>query len=1029
MTLPQILSVVFSVASAIYIFIAIYAIYLDPHKKTNILFSAMAMSLSIWSFGFSMSIAAKALATVLFWRRFAAIGFGTFFTFMLHFFLFFTNYNLKKYKKSFYILLYSPMIIVLLGFTYFPKLNPEQYNMVKTQIGWVNIAANNIWDIFYIIYYVTYFITSLILLWRWGRYSNNSKDKRSSRIIIYSFFIAVIVASLTDMLGNFLFSEGFPQMAPIVAVFPALVIYYFIRKHGLLNPEKVNEDAILMSDQIRVKVTNYISLSFIFAAMVNFASRFFFTGEVDDKAELFSILLFTIIFLLLAIIIQIIQRYIRNKTLKDVITSLLFSSIIPVLTFLNYSSAGANIWALPFILLIISIVFDKSFIQIMLSISIILTQLVMWVIVPETTVTVNSTTYIIRLAIFLSAIWFANLGSRIFQTKLTENAEQIGFQKITTEISTEFISANEQNIVDKLDIALSKIGTLLNPDRIYVYIFGEDSNKSKLTCYDIWKNNSISDNRDLEKEISISEYPELMKNVQEGTLITLSDIGKYTSPSGDELSMFLGSKDKALVVMPIINKKKVYGFFGIDSPAMTKQWSDTQLDFFRIISLIFSAAFERIQQEREIVELAYFDHLTKLPNRFLFRDRVSQMICLSERTSNTLAVIFLDIDAFKSVNDSIGHEGGDTLISKLAEYLVRAVRKSDTVARFGGDEFLIMLSNLPSTDVIPKIAEKILRIFEKPFVIDEQEFFITASAGISVYPYDGRDADSLIKNADLAMYKAKELGKNRYMFCTDDMREEVLFKMRLTNSLFRVLDRKELKLHYQPQIDTTTEKIVGAEALLRWFHPEYGLIKPNLFISLAEQLGLISSIGDWVLNEACRQCKAWQDQEQVELRMAVNVSPLQLKHPNFVSRIEQILKETQLEPKYLELELTESIAENSSEYINEVLYKLKAMGITISIDDFGTEYSSLSRLSSMPIDRIKLDMHFIHSIDQSEKQNAIIKSIIELSHILGLQVVAEGVETEEQFYFLKKHNSDLIQGYYFYRPLPPDKFGKVLQEE
>ena len=1021
MTLPQILSIIFSIASAIYIFIGIYALYLDPRRHTNILFFAMAMSLSIWSFGFSMSIAAETLPVVLFWRRFAAIGFGAFFTFMLHIFIVFTSHGAVKCRKRFYALLYLSTLIVYLGFTYFPQFNPQQYNMVQTPTGWINIAANNIWDVFFIAYYVTYFITSLLLLWRWGKQSNNPRDKKSSSIIIISFLVTVIIGSLTDMFGNIIFSIDLPQLAPILIVFPALIIYYFIRKYGLLNPEQVNEAAILMSDQIRIKVSNYISSGFILAATVNFIAYYFFT----DDSEPFSFLLISGMFVLLSVIIQIVQRYLK-QTYKDIIIAIIFSLIVPVLTFLNYNTAGASIWAFAFALLILSIVFDKMFIQIILSVSIILTQLVMCILLPELTITIGSANYIIRLFIFLIAIWFANLGSRIFQTKLSENAEQIGFQKITTEISTEFISVNEQNLRKKIDLALSKLGTFLNSDRIYIYIFDDNSDKNELTCHGLWKNDNIIDNKDIDKEISISNYPRFVKRIQVGNIITLSDILDFAPITGDELPILLGSSDKAFVAMPIIIKNKVFGFFGIDSKAIIKQWSDTQLDFFRIISLIFSATFERIQQEQEIIELAYFDHLTKLPNRFLFRDRVSQMICLSERTNNTLAVIFLDIDAFKAVNDTIGHDGGDALILRLAEQLTKYLRKSDTVARFGGDEFLILLSNLPSIDVIPKIVKKTLRIFDKPFVINEQEFFITASAGISVYPYDGKDADSLVKNADLAMYKAKELGKNRYMFCTDDMREEVLFKMRLTNNLFRVLDRKELNLYYQPQINTTTGKIIGAEALLRWFHPEYGLIKPGLFIPLAEQTGLIGSIGDWVLKEACRQCKEWQEKELTDISIAVNVSFLQLKHPKFVRRVEQILKETKLDAKYLEIELTESAAVSNSDYIIDVLHSLKELGITISIDDFGTEYSSLSRLSSMPIDRIKLDMHFIHSIDKSEKQNAIIKSIIELSHILGLQVVAEGVETESQLKFLRQHKNDIIQGFYFHRPVPPKEFEEIL---
>ena len=1018
MTIPHILSILFGAAGMIYIFIGIYAIYLAPRRTTNILFFVMALSLSIWSFGFSMSIAVESLSKVLFWRRFAAIGFGAFFAVMLHFFIVFTGHGFSVHRKRLYILLYLPALIVYLGFTYFPKLNPKQYNMVSTPLGWINIASHNIWDIFFAIYYIAYFTASLFLLWRWRKHSNNPGEKKTSRIIMISFFTTTVLGSITDIFGDIIFSFGIPQIAPIITVIPAVSVYYAIKKYGLLNPKYVNEDAILMSEQIRAKVSNYISIALIFASIVRFVTYFLFT----ENNSLRPILLSSSIFVILAAVVQLVQRFIKHKSLKDIIIAGIFALMIPVLEFRYYASAGTTIWALPFAVIIVSIMFDQRLVQLLIYGSIILTRLIMWTLVPETTVTINNSHHTIRLAIFLSAIWFADFAGRIFQNKLIENAKQIDFQKITTEISTEFISVNEQTLHKKINTALSRISTLLAPDRIYVYKLSADKNVYRLKCCGLWINDSLHNTGNMATDISDSNYPKLIERIRGGDIIAHSNIDDSVSSSGDELPRFLGSTDKAFAAMPIMIKNKVHGFLGVDCKAMVKPWSKFKLDFLKIISLIFSAAFERIQHEQEIIELAYFDHLTKLPNRFLFKDRVSQMIRLSGRTGDTLAVISLDLDTFKSINDSIGHDGGDKLIVNLAERLTKTLRQTDTVARFSGDEFLILLTNLSSVDAVSIMAEKILNIFEKPFIINGQEFFVTASAGISVYPYDGKDTDSLIRNADLAMYKSKELGKNRFMFCTDDMKEEVLYKIRLTNNLFRVLDKNELMLYYQPQVNTKSEKIIGAEALLRWFHPEYGLIMPGMFIPLAEHTGLISSIGDWVLTEACRQCKEWHLKGLHDIRMAVNVSFLQLKSPKFVSRVRQILQDTKLNPKYLELELTESTAVRNSDYILGVLNSLKEMGITISIDDFGTEYSSLSRLSTMPIDKIKLDMQFIHSIDMSEKENAIIKSVIDLSHILGLQVVAEGVETEPQLNFLKKHNNDIIQGYYFCRPVPPHDF-------
>jgi diguanylate cyclase (GGDEF)-like protein len=1021
LNLPFLFSISFSVASAIYIFLGIYVLYLDAQKITNRLFFALAMSVSIWSFGFSMAIATDTLAKVLFWRRFAALGFGAFFSIMLHFFIEFTGHSASRCRNRFYPLLYLPTLIIYLGFTYFPKLNPKQYNMVYTEAGWTNIAANNLWDVFYILFYLSYFLTSIFLLWKWGKSSNSPRDKRSSKIIIYSFLFTLFIGALTDTFSNLLFSIDIPQLAPIFIVFPSIVIYYTIRKYGLLNPEHINDDAILMSDQIRGRVSNYISAAFLFAAMVNLTANRFFS--VDNKPG-FTIAV-TVMFALTSVAIQLIHRFIKSKTIKDIIIAAIFSLIVPILIFRFFDSAGTTVWAFPFTLLIVSTIFDSNFIQIISSVSIILSATVMWILKPEATTNISHSDHMARVAIFLSAIWFSRFVSKIFQSKLKENAEQIDLQKLTTEISTEFISISEQNLQKKIDTALSNMGELLKPDRIYIYTF--DESRDSLICQDLWKANDIINDSNIGQIITADEYPEFIKRIQVGNIMTLSDMSGAPPLVGNELIRLLGAADKAFIVMPIIIKNKVYGFLGVDRKALTKPWPERQLDFFRIISLILSAAYERIQQEKEIIKLAFYDYLTKLPNRFLFRDRVTQMISLSERTNNTLAIIFLNLDTFKAINDTIGIDGGDSLLIKLAEQLKRVLRKSDSIARFGGDEFLIMVSNISSIDIIKNVVEKILDIFEKPFVINEQEFFISANAGIAVYPYDGKDADSLIKNADLAMYKAKELGTNRYMFCTDDMREEVLLKMRLTNNLFRVIDKQELKLYYQPQVSTKTGRIVGAEALLRWFHPDLGYIRPELFIPLAEQTGLIGSIGEWVLKEACRQCKEWIDSGISDIRIAVNVSFLQLKHPKFVDRVKQILQETKLDAKYLELELTESTAVSNSPFIIDALHSLKEMGIAISIDDFGKEYSSLSRLSTMPIDNIKLDMQFIQSIHKSDKENAIIKSIIELSHILGLNVVAEGVETESQLEFLKEHGSDIIQGYFLYHPVPADEFENILK--
>ena len=461
----------------------------------------------------------------------------------------------------------------------------------------------------------------------------------------------------------------------------------------------------------------------------------------------------------------------------------------------------------------------------------------------------------------------------------------------------------------------------------------------------------------------------------------------------------------------------------------------TPLLFFLLLLIVFAVCLffalysKKIYAAKlkEAESMAYYDHLTGLPNRTLFKDRLTQAIHLAKRSGRFVGVMFIDLDSFKTVNDNMGHNGGDMLIKEVAGGLVRRLRKTDTVARFGGDEFLIMIGNIPDGKDIDRIAGSIMGLFERPFDLSGQAFFITGSAGVAVYPVDGEDAETLTKNADIAMYKAKAKGKNQYVLCTADMKDEVRRNMLLSNSLYHARERNELAVYYQPQVGLPAGRITGMEALLRWNHPQLGTISPGIFIPLAEKNGLINGIGEWVLRTAISQNKKWRDMGLPGLRMAVNLSINQLKDPRLIDNVERILKETGLRPGYLELEIAESIAINKARYITDRLNGLKKLGVSIAIDDFGTEYSSLSRLKTLPLDRIKIDMPFVQGIESSEKDRAITKVIIHLAGNLGLDVLAEGVETASQSEFLHRQMCDEAQGYYYYKPMPAEEVEGLLR--
>ncbi|BEH11049.1 MULTISPECIES: EAL domain-containing protein [Geobacter] len=426
---------------------------------------------------------------------------------------------------------------------------------------------------------------------------------------------------------------------------------------------------------------------------------------------------------------------------------------------------------------------------------------------------------------------------------------------------------------------------------------------------------------------------------------------------------------------------------------------------------------ERKRSEEEIRRLAYFDPLTGLPNRALFQDRVSHALAVARREEGPVALLFLDLDRFKDINDTLGHAMGDLLLTSVADRLKAHVRVSDTLARLGDDEFVVILTGARDERGVSIVAQSLLDLLTPPFDLEGKEVFISTSIGIALFPSDGEDGNVLLSRADMALHAAKEAGRNVYRFYSDDMNRSAQDRRGLEDSLRRALANGEFYLDYQPQIDMHTGGVFGVEALLRWNHPEEGLIPPGRFIPAAEEMGFIRRIGEWVLRAACLQCRAWQESGLPPVRVAVNVSGHQFNQPGFIDMVDRVLEETGLDPTLLELELTESTLLEGARDTIMTLIDLKVRGIHLAIDDFGTGYSSLSYLKHFPIDRLKIDRSFVRDIVSDLDDRAIVEAIIAMAHSLGLRVLAEGVEREEELELLRERGCDEVQGYYFGRPM------------
>ncbi|MGJ8581515.1 MAG: EAL domain-containing protein [Psychromonas sp.] len=607
------------------------------------------------------------------------------------------------------------------------------------------------------------------------------------------------------------------------------------------------------------------------------------------------------------------------------------------------------------------------------------------------------------------------------------------------------INAHSDWINKGIEIPASEI-TLCNKqgDNVNVFsshvMFTNQYNKKQMYCVDI----NISETRDAQAEVSFKEHmlqtifeatPDLFFLIEKDSTIIDYYAGcsksLYKSPAE-----FIGHKIKDVLPDSVANKYKIYINKAIkEKGPLTFEYElilphglsyfEARINYLPEYQQVLTIVRDITEQHRSsqtIKQHAYYDTLTSLPNRFLSLDRLSQMLTEAERSQEKIAVFFLDLDDFKKVNDSLGHEVGDKLLLEAAKRLKKVTRKADTVGRLGGDEFILLSPGLGDEHNIKMIAQNLLEIFRKPFHIDDRELIITLSVGIAVAPDNGSTVSNLLRNADTAMYQAKSLGRNAYSFFTKEMNTAMIRRFEVEEQMRNALERNEFEVFYQPQFDSKTQQVIGAEALLRWHNPVLGNIFPDEFIPVAEQTGLIVPIGQYVINQSLNFLSVWQTQQDNDFVMAVNLSPRQFRDKKLLKVIKNALNKAKLKPENLELEITEGVLMTGQSYITKALMELQELGVKLSMDDFGTGYSSLSYLRQYHFDVLKVDRSFVNGITINKEDRDLVKASIAIAHSLGLKVVAEGVEISEQLNILNELGCDYVQGYYFSKPMPAQKF-------
>lgn len=834
MYFSDILSWCFFGSFCVYVFMGIYVINLNHSATLNRLFLVMAFLMGVWAFSFSIATSAPTIEIALEWRKIAAIGWGTVFSFILHFFLVLTEQHRLLKKWWVYLLLYAPAVWNLCVYFLVNSVADNMFRLVKTEFGWANVSIDNWIDLLYYLYYIGFTLTGLVLLFLRGIKSNDIKKRQNALLISFSFLFTIIVGSVTDIFINRYLQNAVLQIAPLVMLLPAAACLLAIRFFGFMKRPDAHLElpgGELLNDQARVQMQKYLSSSFIIGACFNFIAEYF-----TRHSPLWPTIGYSFLLVAFGVAIIVLEQS-KESRHRDFFYTMIMSLAVPVLVLkytLNY--AGLTIWAAPFLFISLLSVYGRGKFIYMMSLSIIVTLVYVWWKTPQLTVEITWIDHVLRIILFAATLFMAYFVNRVFHSRL-----------------------------------------------------------------------------------------------------------------------------------------------------------------------------------QHINQLAYYDPLTGLPNRITFRYKLDSILAAAPAEKTPIAVMCLDLDTFKTINSTLGYSKGDELLKLMADRLSSAIKPHDLASRFDGDEFWLLLSD-PSSSATQQV-NNVLQALQKSFILDTQEYFITVCAGAAQYPRDGRSTDELINHAGLAMNKAKERGRAHFLWCSADMKEAELRQIQLTHQLYRAIEHGELVVYYQPQVSLVDGSITGMEALLRWIHPEYGMISPTVFIPLAEKTGLIHEIGFWVLRTACLQAVQWRNQGFTDLSMGVNLSVDQLLKPGLAESIWRVLSETGMNPTDLELELTESVAMDENLSSIAVLHQIKQLGVMLAIDDFGTAYSSLSRLKNLPIDRLKLAMPFVHGIGHSEKDEAIIDIILHLAESLHVRLIAEGVENIRQMQFLNKHRCTEVQGYYCHKPM------------
>jgi len=1026
-----ILSIALYICGCFYMVFGACVIATDSKNKVNRMFLLLTSSLAVWSFSYSISTSAPTAEISAYVRSFSAFGWGIFSSLLLHFVLLLPKIDNRLSKRLIYVVLYLPALINIILFGPFGYLRDRHYLMVQTVYGWMNNTPRYAASIWLNVYYIIFSLATLIVLIRWWRsIESHTPKKRQATQFLVSIMLVFLIEAVIDAIPDILDKKFFPKMPVLFLIIPIIMLFFVLKKFGLI--QETTRTAYSFPEikkyfaEDRSRLFNTATVIFLVGGAISFLIGYF--AEKGSLERELLVALFLIVFGLLSRAIPIISK---KQVVQDAIFLVICASSTFYFMIVNEDTGALTIWAVYILFLLFTVILDDSNLTSVFTAFCVIIQVIFWIIYPKITVTIDGIEYATRISIIMLSYVAVRYLSNEYSLKVQGYQRFATEQEVLERISSSFISISRENVKDTINEMLAMVDEILQFSHAYLIDFSADHEDITILNTHVKDVEGILVPFHPGMKIEMATLPIVKPIVDQGTPMMCEDMSRVSVEEDEgQRDFFISRGVLSYFALPIIVDGKVGGILIVEySDPIDMSIAESRLHFLKIVVNVLADAKKKILYEEKLYNFAYFDETTKLANKSMLIKRLEQIIN-DRKGAEKIAVLDLELENLRNIIDTFGQSTGEQIMIESAKILEKLLGESCNLARTGESAFIIILPTVKNVNQIEVVAEKLLDSFSRPISTetDVDALFVVISIGISIYPDDGRDANALLKSSNLASYEAKNT-KKQIIFYTERLESQIAENTLLTNRLFISSQNKEFFLEFQPQIRCDTGKTVGVEALLRWTNDDNERIPPGRFIPILEQTGLIHDVGSWVLKEALEEHNRLIAKGFAPLRFSINLSAVQFQREEFVSDVTKIIEQSGVDPKYIELEITESFFSGNPTEVIEKLYKLKELGVSIAIDDFGKEYSSLNRLNQIPFDRIKIDKDIISYFDPERKRSPVIEGIIFLAKSFNASITAEGVETKEQAEFLIKIDCDEIQGFYYSRPLSTEALEEFLKNE